>query len=183
MFSINFNGYWESKNVIPAHYNDERIANYLNSFLKNKKVVDLGCGLGYYVKYLKNNNIDIDGYDGNPYTPELTDSLCNVLDLSKEIIFEKKYDWVICLEVGEHIPEQFENIFIQNLHNNNLEGIILSWAVEGQGGDGHVNCKNNEYIKSIFSKLGYTNDIIIENELRNISTLDWFKNTIMVFRK
>ena len=32
-------------------------------------------------------------------------------------------------------------------------------------------------------KLGYINDIKAENILRKKSTLWWFKNTIMVFRK
>ena len=37
------------------------------------------------------------------------------------------------LEVGEHLPQEFENIFIHNLHNNNKSGILLSWAIKGQG--------------------------------------------------
>jgi hypothetical protein len=87
------------------------------------------------------------------------------------------------LEVGEHLPEQFEDIFINNLHNNNKYGIVLSWAVKDQGGLGHYNEQDNEYIKTKFSNLGYTNDVEAENKLREDSTLWWFKNTIMVFRK
>ena len=59
------------------------------------------------------------------------------------------------LEVGEHIPKEYEDIFINNLHNNNNKGIILSWAILGQGGFGHVNEQNNDYIKSKMSNLGY----------------------------
>ena len=70
-----------------------------------------------------------------------------------------------------------------NLHNNNENGIVLSWAVKGQCGDGHVNCQNNDYIKSKICKLGYINDIEAEQQLRKHSTLSWFKNTIMVFRQ
>ena len=64
------------------------------------------------------------------------------------------------------MPPQFEEIFIENLHNNNKYGIILSWAIKGQSGYGHVNEQNNEYTKSKICKLGYINDIIIENKLR-----------------
>jgi FkbM family methyltransferase len=87
------------------------------------------------------------------------------------------------LEVGEHLPAHFEDIFIQNLHNNNKYGIVLSWAVKGQGGHGHFNEQNNDYIKSKIGALGYIIDIENENKLRQDSTLHWFKNTIMVFRK
>ncbi len=88
------------------------------------------------------------------------------------------------LEVGEHLPKKFEDIFINNLHNNNENGMVLSWALVGQPGDGHINCQNNDYIKSKICKLGYINDIESENKLRNAaSRCYWFKNTIMVFRK
>ena len=87
------------------------------------------------------------------------------------------------LEVGEHLPKKYENIFIKNLHDNNKYGIILSWAIKGQPGHGHINCQNNDYIKKIFTDLGYINDVDAEKELRRKSSLWWFKKTIMVFRK
>jgi len=85
--------------------------------------------------------------------------------------------------VGEQIPKIYEDVFIDNLHRNNKYGMILSWAIQGQGGDGHINEQSNEYIKSKICNLGYTNDIEMENHLRSVSTLWWCKNTIMVFRK
>ena len=115
-------------------------------------------------------------------TPELTNHLCNVLDLSLPVQMYP-FDWVMSLEVGEHLPEQFEDVFINNLHTNNKYGIILSWAVKGQGGHGHFNEQNNDYIKQKICSLGYVNDIDTEMILRKNSTLFWFKNTIMVFRK
>ena len=96
--------------------------------------MDFGCGTGDYVKHLRDNNINTEGYDGNPNTPELTNNMCNILDLSKPVIFKPKFSWVLSLEVGEHLPPQFENIFINNLHANNTEGMIISWAVKGQTG-------------------------------------------------
>jgi hypothetical protein len=71
------------------------------------------------------------GYDGNPNTKTISDGLCDVAYLSKPQIFNK-VDWVICLEVGEHIPKQFENILFDNMCNHATEGIIMSWAFPGQ---------------------------------------------------
>ena len=184
--SINSHGFWEGTEVSSQHYNDISLGVALTEFFNNEKatsVVDLGCGMGYYVKIFKENNINASGFDGNPNTPELTNGMCNILDLSNPIKFDKPYNWVMSLEVGEHLPKKYEDIFISNLHMNNESGIVLSWAVKGQPGDGHVNCQNNDYIKNKICSLGYTNDSDAENILRSKSSLWWFKNTIMVFRK
>ncbi len=85
--------------------------------------------------------------------------------------------------MGEHLPVQYETVFIENLHRNNTKGIVLSWAIEGQGGHGHVNERNNEYVRGRFEALGYTSDPVAEFYLRQHAALGWFKNTIMVFRR
>jgi cyclopropane fatty-acyl-phospholipid synthase-like methyltransferase len=186
MSNINKNGYWEGLEALGQHVYDSALADYLLIFFKSENassLVDFGCGLGDYVKTFKNNNINAFGFDGNPNTPELTNNLCNILDLSIPKQFEQPFDWVMSLEVGEHLPKKFEDIFIYNLHNNNKYGIVLSWAVKNQGGHGHFNEQNNDYIKLKICNLGYINDIETENKMRDMSTLSWFKNTIMVFRK
>jgi cyclopropane fatty-acyl-phospholipid synthase-like methyltransferase len=184
--SIHANGYWEGLEASSQHVYDSKLGDSLANFFlteKVKSVVDLGCGMGNYVKTFRLNNINAIGFDGNPNTPELTNNLCKILDLSIPKQFDEPFDWVMSIEVGEHLPPQFEDIFIHNLHNNNKCGIVLSWAIKGQGGHGHFNEQNNDYIKSKICDLGYINDIEIENNLRHNSTLRWFKNTIMVFRK
>lgn len=184
--SINANGYWEGLEASCQHQHDDSLGDSLTQFFKSENInslVDFGCGMGKYVKTFKENNINVTGFDGNPNTPELTNHLCEVLDLSVPKKFDEPFDWVLSLEVGEHLPPQFEDIFINNLHNNNKYGIVISWAIKGQGGHGHFNEQNNDYIKSKICKLGYMNDIKTEDKLRMDSTLRWFKNTIMVFRK
>jgi SAM-dependent methyltransferase len=185
---IDNHGFWVGELAKNHHIYDQSLSNGLLEFLKrdsesNLKIVDLGCGMGDYVKHLKNHSINIDGFDGNPKTPELTNNLCGVKDIAVPFVFETPYDWVMSLEVGEHLPKEFEDIFINNLCNNCKKGIILSWALKGQGGYGHFNEQNNDYIKNKFKNLGYENDLELENYLRDKSTLCWFKNTIMVFRK
>lgn len=172
--------------------NDKTLSSSLVNFFKNENyplVADFGCGVGFYVNALRDSGIQCHGYDGNPKTKELTHWIdsrppCEILDLSRRIpTLEKGYEWILSLEVGEHIPKKYEPVFINNIHRNNIDGVVLSWAVKGQGGNGHYNEQDNDYIKSIFKELGYSNDIDSENELRKNSSRKWFKNTIMVFRK
>lgn len=186
MVNITSTGVWTDIDVRANHFFDITLSQQLLAFLKKeaaRRVVDLGCGMGEYVAMLNANGVSVDGFDGNPNTPALTNNICNVLDLSSPIVLPTQYDWVISLEVGEHLPNEFEDIFIQNLHVHNKNGIILSWAVKGQGGDGHYNEQNNDYIKAKVMALGYTNDIEAENSMRAAAELWWFRNTIMVFRK
>jgi len=182
---LNEHGYWEGTDVGCEHAFDDRLAKALASFFiaeKASSVADLGCGLGEYVKLFKENGLNAVGYDGNPQTPALTNGLCEVLDLALPVAWATPVSWVMSLEVGEHLPQDFEDTFVANLHHNNQHGIVLSWAVESQGGYGHFNERSNAYIKSKICKLGYTNDVAAEEALREASTLWWFKNTIMVFR-
>jgi cyclopropane fatty-acyl-phospholipid synthase-like methyltransferase len=184
--SIHSNGYWVGLEATSQHAYDSSLVVSLTNFFKNEKcnsLVDFGCGMGNYVKTFQENNINAIGFDGNPNTPQLTNNLCKVFDLSVLKKFDEPFDWVLSLEVGEHLPPKFEDIFIQNLHNNNRYGIVLSWAVKGQGGHGHFNEQNNDYIKSKICNLGYVNDVTSENKLRRDSRFSYFKNTIMVFRK
>jgi cyclopropane fatty-acyl-phospholipid synthase-like methyltransferase len=167
--SINKTGFWNIENPKDLHSYDKNLSIVLLDFFKNeniKTIADFGCGLGDYVNHFKKNNINAKGFDGNPNTPKLTNHVGEVLDLSIPKIFDEKFDWVMSLEVGEHLPKKYEDIFINNLHNNNKNGIVLSWAIKGQGGHGHYNEQNNDYIKEKIMKLGYTNDIDAENELR-----------------
>ena len=124
-----------------------------------------------------------DSFDGAPYAPETTNNNVNFLDLSVPIYHLDKYDWVISLEVAEHIPEKFENIFIENLVRHSKEGIILSWAAVGQGGHSHVNTRDFPYIKSKMEEKGYMFDEENSAAFKKAATFGWFKNNVNVFRR
>jgi cyclopropane fatty-acyl-phospholipid synthase-like methyltransferase len=184
--NINHHGYWDGEFVVEHHAHDTPLCEALTQFFKTENamdIVDLGCGLGNYVAHFLENRLMAVGYDGNPKTPELTSGRCKVIDLAEPFQFDNPYDWVLSIEVGEHLPEEYEDVYINNLHNNNKRGIVMSWALEGQGGLGHYNEKSNAYIKNKLLQLGYKNDLEAENYLRNSASLWWFKNTLMVFRK
>jgi hypothetical protein len=149
-------------------------------FQKSRKIVDLGCGDGSYTKYLISKGFDCKGYDGSPLTGQLTDNICGILDLSEKIDIGK-YDLVLCLEVGEHIPVIYEQIFIDNICKASNQYIILSWAVEGQPGYGHVNCRNNDYVIDQMKKRNYSHILDNSQYFRGKSTFTWFKNTLMFF--
>jgi GT2 family glycosyltransferase len=178
---ISNKGFWLTQDET-GHCFDTSLALGLKNLFGTSKILDLGCGPGYYTKYFLENKIESEGYDGNPNTPTISNGLCQVADLTQPHDFGKK-DWVLSLEVGEHIPKEYESTFIQNLTDHSTKGIVLSWATPGQPGDGHVNCQSNQYVIDLMAKNGFDFDQSSSEKLRNLAELWWFKNTIMVFKK
>lgn len=185
---ISKTGYWtfEGKRFEHEHVYDSGVSDALVIFAKSlgvTKSYDFGCGPGKYVENFRKSGIEASGFDGNPITSKIPH--CAVQDLTSDFQFPA-VDFLVCLEVCEHVPAQYENKLINTIdrHLNSNGKLILSWAVVGQGGTGHVNCRNNDYVIKKFEMLGYT---YLEDESNNmrskVSNAPWFKNTILVFNK
>jgi tryptophanyl-tRNA synthetase len=132
------------------HAFDKPLAETLSSYLKSKTVASFGDGPGAYKKLITDlNQVNCyDAYDGAPYVEITTENSVKFLDLSLPIYhLPQTYDWIVSLEVAEHIPAEFESVYLDNLVRHAKEGIILSWAKLGQGGYSHVNNRDIEYIK------------------------------------
>jgi len=178
---IHPNGYW---NIPDKTYRfDKGLAHAIVLFagsMKVDEILDVGCGNGAYTFYFRRFGCDVDGYDGNPHTMEITDGACGVQDFAVPVKLRPR-DLVVSLEVAEHIPADKEEVFIRNILLPCSSYVIISWAVEGQGGLGHVNCRNNDYVIDKFWSYGYS---LMEKEtrkLRKASKISWFKNTIMAY--
>jgi len=116
-------------------------------------------------------------------TCTVTDGYVKFMDLTLPTFLGTKYDWVMSLEVGEHIPSIHEATFLKNIVRHAKEGVVLSWAVPGQSGHHHVNLHENSYVISRMADLGFEYDNNTSEGLRNAAQLEWLKNTLMVFGK
>lgn len=57
---------------------------------------------------------------------EYTQGFVEYFDLSMPLELPKA-DWVLSLEVGEHVPSNYEQaMLIRNLHHHNRKGVSLS---------------------------------------------------------
>lgn len=180
-------GIWKGSFANWAHFHDVRLSRGLQDFFQKENahsIVDLGCGTGTYVAELRAHNLNCEGYDGNPDTPTFGGPYCKVANLTEPLLLSKKYDWVLSLEVGEHLPKEHEKTFLDNVATYATKGVVLSWAKKGQGGLGHINEQNEEYIQSEMSKRGWIRDKVAEEALRMQTSpyCFWFRNTLMVYR-
>lgn len=192
MKSLTDTGGFKGK-VADACYFDGYLCDALLTFFQEKNVsslVDIGCGEGQYVSFFNENGIDSIGYEGNPDIEDLVTSSpykfaqgkCHFKDFALSCDFGEIFQWGICIEVGEHIPKEYEDNFFKNIDSCITDGLIISWAIPGQGGHGHVNCQTNQYIKDKFKSMGYENDLALESLLRQSSYFPWTKK-IMAFNK
>nr|XP_053654822.1 uncharacterized protein LOC128703961 [Cherax quadricarinatus] len=122
------------------------------------------------------------GWDAAANIDEITNGRIKSVDLSSPVDLGGPFDWVMSLEVGEHIPRSGQKNFIDNLVKHACLGVVVSWAVPGQPGHSHVNCRTNDYIKQEMVARGMVVDEAAEVKLRNQSDLQHFKNTLMVFK-
>jgi SAM-dependent methyltransferase len=181
---INENGSWDVGDNDPGHCYVEYMSDIIIKIINEKKptlVYDFGCGYGEYIKNISELGIEAIGFEAYP-NKKIYKNI-EKLDLSIPVVLKRSADISISLEVGEHIPVEFEQIFIDNICNNTKNTVIFSWAVEGQGGDGHINCRNNDYIISEMAKRGFMFDPSILEIRKNFNSNHWFYNTAMLFHK
>ena len=76
-----------------------------------------------------------------------------------------------------------ENIFIDNVAGHATFGIVMFWAVPGQGGNGHTNERPNDWIIEQLRSRAFTYDKDASEMLRGKATFKWFKDTLMVFQR
>lgn len=181
-----YHGIWDMQTAVDEHCFDLSLAEYITAvFAPPASTLDLGCGKAEYLAaFCAAQWRDLQGIDGTvgltevaKYTNIQLHDLCLPLDL------KRKYDLVISLEVGEHLPPQYESVFIENITQHAEKDILLSWAVDGQIGPGHVNCRGNQYIINQLSLHGFQYNERVSTGLRQNSSLPWFKNTLMYFNK
>lgn len=179
------NGIFTTEQAKVEHQTSPRLARELAKVIpSNRNVIDYGCGKGEYLQHLSTMGFKCFGYEGTDLGDLAVYKKIRKCDLTKAI-GERPSGTVICLEVAEHIPPKFEDIFIKNITENCEGRLIVSWAIVGQGGCGHLNEQNAAYVIAKFEALGFELNRTVSEQLRTAAGRDlwWFKNSIYVFDK
>jgi SAM-dependent methyltransferase len=154
--------------------------------LKPKSVIDIGCGLGNFLKVFKTLGVtDVLGVDGKWVDREkLQDYIMSneflEHDLETKLSLNKKFDLVLCLEVAEHLSEASADIVVENLINAG-EVILFSAAIPFQGGQNHVNEQWLTYWESKFLKHNYViHDVMRPIFWDNEKVNWWYKQDMVI---
>lgn len=157
-----FNKYGSNNSLIKYVVN--KYLNTLNYFLeqiKVEKVLDLGCGEGAIIKFLKNKykNIYIKGYDiDNALIKNLKQKFpghdFKIGYLEKDLAESQEYDLVLCLEVLEHIQE-----YKQALENiKRIKTSYLIFSVPNEPFFRFANLARLKYLKRLGNTPGHLNN-------------------------
>lgn len=175
-----------------GYYNDDRekggiceptIVPSIIKLFNIKTAVDIGCGNGAYTKQFIQNGIDCIGFDGSLFTPVITNGVGLVLDFSRSVNIGK-FDIVLSLEVGEHIPAKYSGIYLDNLCRAAKDLICLSWSPREDEVFGHCNCQKNDYVINEMTKRNFNFDPETTKYMRD-QVIAWnhFRDSLMFFKK
>lgn len=165
------------------HATDKTLIPQLSKLLSDKTVASFGDGPGIYKREIEQlGHVKLyDAFDGAPYCEETSHRRVGFMDLTIPQYGIRQYEWIISLEVAEHIPEKYEAVYLDNIFRHATEGIILSWAVPGQGGLSHINNKPIEYVTKVMRDNGFKIDAEKTMKLQESASFSWFKRNMNVY--
>jgi SAM-dependent methyltransferase len=147
------------------------------------KVVDAGAGDGQYVRELIRRGYDAVGLDSTPDIFAISGEVVHFCDLAKPMIMHEQADVALCIEVGEHVPEEFLPMFLDNVSSLARTALICSWAIPGQRGRDHVSCRLPEWVAAEFGHRGW----FVQHEdtilARRIAGKGWDKKLLVMDRR
>lgn len=177
-------GAW-TEDQLHTHMIDQGLAEQFVEYFSHinpDRVVDVGCGNCGYANILKKSGINVLALDGNN-NKDACEGSFNQMDFGKDTfqVFPGENLWVYSLEVGEHLPKDKEGIFLDLLTKG--DGLIVSWAIPGQGGDGHINEQEVSYIRKKIEDRGFVYDKATTKRMRDSSRIAHFVHNLMVFHR
>ena len=181
-------GYWNGETAHVHHVHCTELAKFIAEYLKDfksKRLYDMGCGMGNYLADLHTEGFyNILGLEGDiPKNSIWKDTIKQDLTIPLDKEFPRGN--VISLEVGEHIPKEYQDAYIDNITNFCDDYLITSWAIRGQAGFGHVNCLDNQEIIPMIESRGFK---LLKEDTEKVRSIDlsqapWFKNTLFIFKR
>lgn len=162
-----------------------RILGIIGEQLSWKSAVDFGCGTGTWLTVAQDLGAKrVRGYEGEWLKTEWQDdSSMDIqrVDLAMCVPDAGEYDLAISLEVAEHLPLERAASFISQLCRA-APAVLFSAAVPGQGGDGHIHERWQDYWADLFAQQGYAVDDCIRHRIWDETAIPyWYRQNCLLF--
>ncbi|KPQ09006.1 MAG: hypothetical protein HLUCCA09_02155 [Rhodobacteraceae bacterium HLUCCA09] len=161
------------------------IAGALTDHFRPRSVVDIGCGLGFFLAAMggrgadRLTGVDADWVEGLP--TEIPRDRYLLHDLETPLPDLGRHDLAACLEVAEHLGAARGPSLVAEL--TALSDVVLfSAAIPGQGGRGHVNCRWQSYWAGLFAEHGHACYDPYRRRLAAMPDMaPWFAQNLLLF--
>lgn len=152
-----------------------------------RSVVDIGCGIGTWLKVFADHGVDdylgVDGFGGRTDLLEIEGEKFIEHDLSTRLHINRTFDLAVSLEVAEHLPEALADTFVDSLAS--LAPVVaFSAAVPGQGGTGHLNEQWQSYWVDLFRQRGLqAYDLVRPLVWENTAVAAHYAQNLLIFAR
>lgn len=145
---------------------------------------EFGAFGGRYSDWLNDTGlVEAFAFDGIPEAPEITGGRVSHLQLGDVFDLGRTFDWVMCLEVGEHMPPGSEDTLMSNIARHATKGAIISWATPDYPSPYHPNTLTLEASTALIERHGFKQDQRLTEMLRDAAETSWLKQTIGVYHR
>ena len=164
------------------------VAGILIKYYNPRSVIDIGCGCGIYIKAFHDLGIeDVIGYDGSKHAIErgLLPAKMIMHDLREPLCINRKYDLCLCIEVAEHIENEYSKQLVETLVNAS-DIVFFTAAAPGQGGLHHVNEQPFKFWEEIFRSFGFQKDHLTEEVRKKMidrGVVYWITKNAVIYKK
>lgn len=163
----------------------ERILRILFEYVKPQSLLDVGCGRGAWLAVAEELGVsDIRGVESTAFDRSrlvIDPAVVAFCDLERGLSLGRRFDLVLCLEVGEHLAADSASTLIASLARHS-DLVLFSAAIPLQGGDGHVNERFPDYWAALFEAEGYRPlDFLRPRIWNDPQVLWWFPQNTLVF--
>jgi SAM-dependent methyltransferase len=157
----------------------------LTHLLEPWTVLDVGCGQGEWTAAFERELRGPETYTpGDVYGVDIAAPLGRWFrgwDLTRPLHLERFFDLVLCVEVGEHLPEASADTLVDTIVRH-AGDIVFGAAVPGQEGVGHINCQPHEYWHAKFAERGYEMRDAIRPLIANDHRVSpWYRNNMFLY--
>ena len=167
-----------------SYFLDKGVTRFLlrHVLLPGQTIGEFGAGSGHYSDWFNETGlVQAFAFEGSLNVESSTGGRVQYMQLTEDVDLGRTFDWILCLEVGEHIPKEFEHVVLRNIARHARQGIIMSWGTYNYPHAEHVNLKSVEESKAFIESHGFEQDVGLSTRLREACELMWVKESVAVY--
>lgn len=144
-------------------------------FAAKRSVGDFGAGGGQYSAWLNDTGlVEALAFDNTLAVKDITGGAVQEVDLMQpNLDLQRKFDWVMCLDVGSLLPKPKAAMLLRNIKRHVSGGLLLNWGDASDQEDTRI---------FVEKETGFSFDKQTTEKLRSGAEMSKFKANVMLFR-